>query len=95
MNQITFTTLSEKELRLAMREEVREELATILKALGKKEEPLMSSKQAAALLGISLSTLYSFVSQCAIPYMKRGNRLYFRKEELLQWLEDGHQLLTC
>ncbi len=43
--------------------------------------------QASILLGIAEKTLYSNISK--IPHLKRHGRLYFRREELIDYLESG------
>lgn len=38
---------------------------------------------------LSKPRVYALVSARQIPHKKRGNRLTFRRAELVQWLEDG------
>lgn len=52
---------------------------------------LLSATEVAKLLGKSVSTVYSMTSEKRIPFHKRGNKLYFFKNEVLQWIEDGGQ----
>ena len=62
------------------------------KAAGKTavpEDELLTVQHATAYLRISASTLYQLTSRFEIPFMKRGKRLYFKKEELRQWIEEG------
>ncbi len=35
------------------------------------------------------STMYSLTSERRIPYRKRGNKLYFFKKELVEWIQSG------
>ena len=44
---------------------------------------------AAQVTRLSKARIYTLVSQRAIPHKKRGNRLTFRRSELLTWLDDG------
>lgn len=57
------------------------------------EEPpkneLMTVEDAKNYLKISSSTLYQRTARKEIPFMKKGNRLYFKKEDLRQWIEEG------
>ena len=55
------------------------------------EPELLSATEVAKLLDKSVSTVYSMTSEKRIPYHKRGNKLYFFKNEVLQWIEDGGQ----
>ena len=38
---------------------------------------------------LSEARIYTLVSKRMIPHSKRGNRLTFRRSELLQWLDEG------
>lgn len=50
---------------------------------------LMGTEQAASYLGISESTLYCYTSKRLIPHQKRYQKLYFKKEDLLKWVEEN------
>ena len=49
---------------------------------------LLSISQAAYYLGISRHTLYGWVSQKRIPYVKVGRRTMFDKKALDKWVEE-------
>ena len=55
----------------------------------KLEPEFLTVREAADFLHISPSTIYSLRSQNKIPFMQQGRRLYFTKENLRQWLEEG------
>lgn len=40
---------------------------------------------------LSKSRIYVLVSERAIPHAKRGNRLYFNRAELLEWVAAGNR----
>lgn len=48
---------------------------------------LISVKEAAKMLGISIHTLYSWVSQRKIPFVKCGRRTEFDIKDLDAWIE--------
>jgi len=50
---------------------------------------LMGLDETCEFLGKSHSTLYSLTSKNKIPHRKRGNKLYFFKDELVAWIENG------
>ena len=52
-------------------------------------DQLLSIKDAADLLRLSVPTLYGYVHRAEIPVSKRGNRLYFIKGDLLAWVKQG------
>lgn len=39
--------------------------------------------------GLSNARIYALVSARAIPHAKRGNRLFFNRAELLDWIKQG------
>src|SRR5690606_25846053 len=41
--------------------------------------------------GLSKPTLYGYVQRNEIPYHKKGNRLYFFKSEIVDWIKTGKQ----
>lgn len=51
------------------------------------EEQVLNVEDAAKFLGISKQTLYQNINR--VPHKKRFGRLYFFKEELLAYLNDG------
>ena len=53
-------------------------------------EQLIKAQDAAELLGISISTIYSLVHRRAIPHYKpTGKLLYFNESELLDWVQSA------
>ena len=51
------------------------------------ETRLMTIEEAAAYLGLSIHTLYSWTSQRRVPFVKLGNRVRFDRRKLDAWLE--------
>lgn len=66
-------------------------LDRIQKELPEKE--FISAREACKILKLSLPTLYSKVCLRELPYYKKGNRLYFSKTELLEWIQEGKKNL--
>ena len=58
-----------------------------------KQSDLLIIKDAAKFLNLSVPTLYGKVSKREIPYMKQGNRLYFSRVELADYIKSG-KILT-
>lgn len=54
-------------------------------------EQLLTIKQAAEFLNLSVPTIYSYVQRAEIPVSKRHKRLYFSKQELLEWVKEGRK----
>ncbi len=55
----------------------------------------LSSTEAAEYLKVPIGTLYNLVHRRAIPYMKRGKRLYFDRQELKSWSYYKQHNKTC
>ncbi len=55
---------------------------------------LMTLKEASSFLKLAKSTLYSFSREGRIPAIKKSNRIYFLKTDLMKWLEEGRRKTT-
>ena len=93
MGNITFEQLPQAVSTLIERvEQLAGKVDEVLcKAAGKDtgKRSLLSLEEVAALLGKSDSTIYAMTSEKRIPYRKRGNKLYFFEDEVMQWIEQG------
>ena len=56
-----------------------------------ENDQLLSIKEAANFLNLSVPTIYSKVSKSELPVMKQGNRLYFSRKELMEYLKLGRK----
>jgi len=52
-------------------------------------DQLFSTSQAADFLKLAKPTVYSMVSRGFLPANKRGSRLYFLRQELIEWVKEG------
>lgn len=61
----------------------------------KQEQPqaeqFLTLKEAAEILRLAVSTVYSKVHRGELPVMKRGNRLYFLRTELMDYIKQGRK----
>lgn len=55
----------------------------------KIHDEILNISEAAALLNLSVATIYFKVSKNEIPVCKKGKRLYFYKSELTDWIKSG------
>lgn len=69
-----------------IKDAVREEIKTVLKQFHpepkKEEDKLLTKKEMAAELDISLVTLTDWMKK-GLPYLRLNKRIYFRREEVL------------
>jgi len=60
-----------------------------MSTLGKSNKTLLTARQAAELLPISHSQIYSFGVKGIIPSIRIGKRLFFRREVIERVLREG------
>lgn len=78
------------ELQLIIRKELHSFFSQSRLALSEPDkDELLTIKEAAELLSLSVFTIYGLVSRSVIPYRKPNRRLYFSKKELLEWVENS------
>lgn len=53
------------------------------------DDQMMTMDEACQFIGKKRSTMFSLTSERRIPYRKRGNKLYFFKKELVEWIQSG------
>ena len=68
--------------------EERQNLGEMPPEQPKLESPL-NVPQAAEFLSLAIPTIYGLVQRNEIPYMRRSKRIYFSKEALIEWLQNG------
>jgi len=63
------------------------------KELGEQPETeeLLTVQDAAKFLSLSVGTVYTLISKCELPVMKRSKRCYFSKVELINYLKQGRK----
>ncbi len=60
--------------------------------LPENEDQLLTIQEASEFLKLTVPTLYTKVSRSELPVMKRGKRLYFSKNELIEYIKKGRKL---
>jgi excisionase family DNA binding protein len=92
MQDFILTQLTVEELRQIFREEFSLFLASKPTDISSNpSEEILSLEEARSYLKMARSTLYNLVNRKGIPSMKRGKKLYFSKQELRQWVEEGRK----
>lgn len=89
--ELTFEKLPSKVVELCG--EIKE-LKEVIMALTNKQDSqaakeFINAEEAAQLLNISKNTIYSKSSNGLIPAIKRGNRIYFVRTELEEYMRTG------
>lgn len=55
------------------------------------KEQFLNTKEAAAFLQISVGKIYQLTMKKAIPFYKPGGKLYFKKSELIEYINKNKQ----
>lgn len=56
---------------------------------------IFSIEEAADFINLARTTIYALTSKNEIPFYKRGKKLYFKKKDLIEWLEKGKRKTNC
>jgi excisionase family DNA binding protein len=80
------TTLIQSSVRKVLNEAYNKSCESV-----KEAEQFLNIQQAAEFLNLTVPTIYSKTSKNELPFMKRGKRLYFSKQELSKYLQAGRK----
>lgn len=86
-----------KDLENLIRQCLKDELALIADRPIKGEHnqsQILNINQAAKFLNLAKPTVYALTSKKKVPFFKTGKKLYFKRSELLEWIEAGKQKIT-
>jgi excisionase family DNA binding protein len=56
-----------------------------------EEDKLLTIREAAEVLHLTVPTVYGLVQRSEVPVSKKGKRLYFSKKELTAWIMSGRK----
>ena len=57
-----------------------------------KDNEFLTIDQASELLNLAKPTIYTLTHKSKIPFIKKGKKLYFKKSDLIEWLNAGRRL---
>lgn len=83
------TSLNEQEFKEFLKSAIKEILGDDLKNLKSDLPDILNIREAAAFLKLKITTLYEKTSLKVIPHFKKGNKLYFKRKELEEWIKTG------
>lgn len=87
MKDIILTPISLSDLKTAISEAIRAEIKNELQTLSPKQpEELLTRKETAEILGISLPTLHEWTISGKIPAYRIGSRVRYKRGEIEQSL---------
>jgi len=91
MNDILLSPVRLHELETLIEHSVERALKAHKADRIEQPEDIMNIRQAAAFLNLRVPTIYTKVSRGELPYMKKNKRLYFSREELVEYLRAGRK----
>ena len=90
-NEITFDKLPEAVTYLTEQVSAIKEMVSALRPSIPEEKSLIGIDEACEVIQKAKPTIYALARKGVIPAYKRGKKLYFYREELLQWIESGRK----
>jgi excisionase family DNA binding protein len=54
-------------------------------------DQFLTLKQTSLFLNLAPQTIYGFTSNQTIPFIKKGKKLYFKRSDLDNWLQEGRK----
>jgi len=91
---ILFSSIKVSEIAELMEKAVKKailESAPLLVEKKSDSDNLLSIAEACSLLKLAKPTIYYLVQHSRIPFMRQGKKLYFLKDELIDWLKSGRK----
>lgn len=70
------------------------EMVSALQSSKPNEKTLIGIDEACEVLHKAKPTIYALVRKGTIPSYKRGKKLYFYREELIEWIESGRKSVS-
>lgn len=89
MKPFTFDQIPVMMKKLYEKIEHLEKLIERLSPASENKEEFLNVEQASKLLNLSVATIYSKVCKREIPVNKKGKRIYFCRNELMEWIKSG------
>jgi excisionase family DNA binding protein len=91
MQAVTITQITPEELELLIENSIRKILSAQQPPKESEGDELLTAKEAATFLSLTVPTLYGKVHNREIPNSKQGKRLYFSKLQLIAWVQSGRR----
>jgi excisionase family DNA binding protein len=83
------TNLNEEEFKIFLKQALSEIIGEGLTQAKNIIPDILDVKQAADFLRLKITTLYEKTSEKTIPHFKKGNKLYFKRDDLQAWVQEG------
>lgn len=91
MEAVTITQITPAELESLIENSIKKVFALQSKEPQTQTDEVLTVKDAAKFLSLSVPTIYGLISKGEIPVMKRSKRCYFSRVELVNYLQQGRK----
>lgn len=95
MQAVTITQISASELESLIEGSIKKILSNQKQVQKVESEELLTVKDTATFLHLSVPTIYGLIHRGELPVMKRSKRCYFSKKELIEYLKQGRRKTTA
>jgi excisionase family DNA binding protein len=89
MSNSIIVQFSEQEFKQLIKSCIKEGINENSVVKTENTDRLLSVKEASVFLNLAQQTLYGFTSNRTIPFIKKGKKLYFKRNDLETWLNEG------
>ncbi len=89
MENIVLLSISKNELESLIENSVRKILNENVNGQNSNDDGLLTVKETANFLRLAVPTIYGYIHLRKIPCFKKGKRLYFSKDALINWVKEG------
>ena len=84
--------ITREELKMLIKESVKDAIdRNIVVGAKKLDDDILNIEEAMEFLNLKRPTIYALTSKNKIPFHKTGKKLYFKKSELINWIERGRE----
>lgn len=93
MNELLLTAIKKEDLSSLIETSIRKVLAENQSLHSNKESPprFLNIDEASKFINLAKATVYTLSSSGKIPVIKKSKRLYFKEDDLVQWLNKGRR----
>ena len=93
MNSFISVNLTTDELQQLIESSVRRAMTGITSPPPQvTESEILNIEQAAELLHLTKSTIYSYTHLRKLPFIKKSGKILFRRSVLMEWMDQGNHL---
>lgn len=94
MEVLEIQQITREDIRSAVRSELEKFFKNYLEPSNQTNDEIGGIELATEVTGKAKATIYSLCSNRSIPHSKKGKKLYFSRNELIDWIAQGKRKTT-